>query len=111
MDEKINAVINNLCEKFGTTTQFLVPEIAKYEIATDVVGIIFSTVLIIILVIIAVRSHRVMEYDDGYEVPFFVSIFFALIFVAILWVCVSDAVGWMVSPYGAVVQMITRRLN
>lgn len=111
MDEKINAVINNLCEKFGTTTQFLVPEIAKYEIATDVVGIIFSTVLIIILVIVAVRSHRVMEYDDGYEVPFFVSVFLAFIFVAILWACVSDAVGWMVSPYGAVVQMITRRLR
>ena len=111
MDEKINAVINNLCEKFGTTTQFLVPEIAKYKIATDVVGIIFSTVLIIILVIIAVRSHRLMEYDDDFEVPFFVSVFLALILVAILWVYVSNAVGWMVSPYGAVVQMITRRLN
>ena len=111
MDEKINAVINNLCEKFGTTTQFLVPEIAKYEIATDVVGIIFSTVLIIILVIIVVRSHRVMEYDDSYEVPFFLSVFLVFIFAVILWVYVSDAVGWMVSPYGAVVQMITRRLQ
>ena len=111
MDEKINAVINNLCEKFGTTAEFLVPEIAKYEIATDVVWIIFSTVLIIILVIIAVRSHRVMEYDDGYEVLFFVSVFLVFIFAAILCGCVSDAVGWMVSPYGAVVQMITRRLN
>ena len=34
MNEQINSIIDNLCEKFGTTAEFLLPEITRYELVT-----------------------------------------------------------------------------
>lgn len=68
----INEIIDNLCNKLGTTAELLIPEYAKMKIASSVVEIIISAVIIAALVFIAkkvykwMRDNEIDKYDDAF---------------------------------------------
>lgn len=119
MNDQINAIINNLCEKFGTTTQFLIPEIAKYEIAVNVATIVTVLVLDAICVVLAKKCY--VAYGDSEKDPYNINGWQAGMLSCIVIVVIAtivfvpdafiSAIGWIASPYGAFVNILTRMLK
>ena len=104
MSEEINAVIDNLCEKLGTTAQCLIPEMAKMGIAEAIVGIIFSVIILAVLIRLFPKT---LKRDDKECSSW--SIVLAVVMVAdviILWCSVFDLVGWITSPTAKAVKEI-----
>ena len=116
MDEKINAVINNLCEKFGTTAEFLLPEITRYELVTyGFKTLVALTVFIIFLVFtkkswkMAVDAH---DSDSVWWGIMCVCIFVAgMILIFPLYSNGTELIGWLASPYGALAHMVLKMLK
>ena len=104
MSEEINAVIDNLCEKLGTTAQCLIPEMAKMGIAEAIVGIIFSVIILAVLIRLFPKT---LKRDDKECSSW--SIVLAVVMVAdviILWCSVYDLAGWITSPTAKAVKEI-----
>ncbi len=79
--ENVNEIIDSICNKLGTTVEFIVPEYARMAIVGDVV---------LILVIFAVgysgyiglrKLHKFCEEEHESDVYLAVAIFIAVIFV------------------------------
>ena len=107
MGEEINIIIDNLCNKFGTTIQTLVPEIAKMRIAEDIVSIVICIILLIILYKIIKKVWEYIKKTDDDMIPAILIPFlpFGIIFT-IFCVIVIDLVGWGVSPMAKTIEMI-----
>ena len=104
MSEEINAVIDKLCEKLGTTAQCLIPEMAKLGIAEAIVGIIFSAVILVVGIRLVPKT---LKRDDRECSSW--SIVLAVIMVAdvvMLWCSVLDLAGWITSPTAKAVKEI-----
>ena len=115
MGEQINSIIDNLCERFGVTAQFLIPEIARYQIAVCGFGAFCGLVGIIVFIILARKSLRLArdaeDPESGWYAGFTISIALTLLFVLIFTLNLADVVGWATSPYGAMVNMLMRVLK
>lgn len=97
MGADINAVIDNICEKLGTTTEFLIPELARREICTNVATLLMSLIFIIIALYFLPKAWK---YDcDNMDsvitvIPFLVLAGSCVFFV----ISVVDLAGWIASP-------------
>ena len=58
MAEEVNVIINNLCTKFGTTIQNLVPEMARLNIAEGI-----TTIIICVIVFICLYKPEDIPFD------------------------------------------------
>ena len=97
MGNEINEVINVLCEKLGTTGQYLVPELAKINIAECIILGIISLIIIIVSIYFL---PKVWKYDNNKEYRFWIIIPITLIvaFSVAFMVALIDAIGWIISP-------------
>ena len=123
---EINNVINNLCERFGTTTTYLIPEMTKYNITRDLVMIILSIIPLVLAIIIWLIGHKRYEktieeekfnngraYTDagdfiGY---WMVSGLAFLVFFVMFTVNMYDLIGWISSPTAAFTELLFHSLN
>lgn len=62
----INDVINNLCNKLGTTVSTLIPEFSKYMIAKESIWIIFAAICLIVCLGIEIHVLKMRRYDGAY---------------------------------------------
>lgn len=63
---EMNDVINNLCDKLGVTVNVLVPEFARYKIASGSIWLIFSAIIIITAIFSTVYIIRKYKYEGEY---------------------------------------------
>lgn len=107
---EVNAVIDNLADKLGLAAgnaAQLVPEFAKYSIATDAVQVLVYGLIVAAcaaLIIWAERLDPDLGYNTGgvYIVCGIIGVISAAVF---LWE-LSDLVGWLASPQAATVKYI-----
>lgn len=111
--EQVNEVIDNLCQKIGSTQQMLVPEMARLIIARSCVNAAFCALMCVVCILCIVKWIRVMKDDDriGDEQDMWtvIAIFsgFALLICFIfLWFSVSEAVQWQAAPTAKAVEYI-----
>ncbi len=107
MGEEVNIIIDNLCNKFGTTIQTLVPEIAKMRIAEDIVSIAICTILLIIIckIIKKVREY-IKEQDCGLEPVILIPCLPLGIIIGLLSAYIVSLVGWIASPMAKTIETI-----
>lgn len=112
MGEEVNIIIDNLCNKFGTTIQALVPEMAKMYIAKDIVSI---AICVIFLVIIYKIMTKVWEYikeqDCGLEPIILIPCLPLGIVVSLFCVHITDFVGWIASPMAKTIETIVMMIK
>ena len=107
-------VIDELAKRFGATGEYLVKEIARYNITMDIVGIIISAFAIIGSVIgfkiMQVKIKNGEWYEDDWKVLIFsiVGVIAIVIDGVIFVLCSVDCIGWIVSPMAAAIGYITR---
>ena len=62
----VNSIIDNLCNKLGTTTGMLLPEMAGYNITRWSVGVIIALILITMGLIFVSRIVKMHKQDEVY---------------------------------------------
>ena len=64
--EHVNDIINNLCEKLGTTAEYIAPEYAKMQIASSTSQLIVVIVLVAIYLAVLIPFLRYyVTYDTS----------------------------------------------
>ena len=109
MTEEVNIIINNLCTKFGTTIQNLVPEMARMNIAEEITTIIICVIIFICLYKISVKIWNCYkETDDSEYTFFFVPIFITGVVSFVFFISsVISSVGWIASPMAKTIQILS----
>lgn len=99
--DKIAEVIDGLCEKLGTTAQYLIPELAKAYIASGIYNVIMwgiTTLVCGILAVVFYKKHTDDEYDVAYMILSITFLCIAVVGFIILAICGEDLVAWIASP-------------
>jgi hypothetical protein len=115
MSDEINAVIEKLCEKLGTSAQFLIPELAKLKIVNSTVMVViglFMTVVGVYFLPEAWRyDHREDKdrFDDSMWVLAPGSV--TLVGFVVLATGIYALAGWIVSPTASAVLEIVNMLK
>lgn len=114
MNNEINAIIDSLSSKFGTTSKYLIQEMGKYYVARETVAVIILglvSVFIIKAIIFLLKKYKEAVENDSYdEDAYFV---LAVVFAGFLigsfigfMINLVSLVGWIVSPTAATIEMI-----
>ena len=113
MAEEVNVIINNLCTKFGTTIQNLVPEMARMNIAEGITVIIICVIIFICLYKISVKIwNYCKETADSDCVFFFIPIFITGVISFVFFISyIISSVGWIASPMAKTIKEIISMIN
>lgn len=99
--EEINAVINNLCDKLGTTASQLLPEIAKMKTAECMMSILSSFTIVLISTFLMYKSFKKSKEND-WEGVWCLILIVSAIGVLFFGVSLIDGsvhlAGWIASP-------------
>lgn len=115
---EINSVIDNLCNKLGTTVDYLLPEIARYHqgkaIALLVIGIL-TFLMGFIIVLISKKQLAKEDNDDIIDeimgVVITVGSFMTFGSIIITIVGISQLIIWFYAPEGAAIQSLLDSLR
>ena len=107
---EVNAVIDNLADKLGLAAgnaAQLVPEFAKYSIATDAVQVLVYGLIVAVCAALIIWAAR-RDPDLGYNASgvYIVCGIIGVIFTVAFLLELSDLVGWIASPQAATVKYI-----
>lgn len=115
MSKEVNEIINNLCEKLGTSAKFLIPEMARMNIAQSVFMVIFTAIMLALCAVMTVKAWK-YDHRDGQD--FFDDSYFTLlpvgigmIMFVIFSVSLYNLIGWLSSPTAMAINEIVRTLK
>lgn len=114
MNNEINAVIDNLCSKLGTTAEMLIPEVAKMSLITDVF-LLIGAILAVVPIWLGWKKAR--NYDKANREEWhktYASVIVGVIaaFDLVLIVgSIHDIVCWIVSPTGKAIMAMLNMIN
>ena len=118
MSEEVNAIINNLCERLGTSAKLLIPELARLRIVESAVMLAtFLVILIVSLYFIPKAWKYDHREEDGYQYSCDDSVWFLLpcviTFVGFIgmMVHVFELAGWIASPTAKAILEIVRMVK
>lgn len=104
--EQVNEVIDNLCQKIGSTQQMLVPEMARLCIARSWVDAVFCGVLFLFCFIGLVVSIKSYKKDYDWLIGIILFSIVAILFFCLLWASISNAIQWQAAPTAKAVEYI-----
>ena len=113
MSEEVTKIINALCEKLDVGATYLIPELAKKNIAQDVVSIVICVVALFMIAMFVRWAIKTNTDENGCmdgESVFFLCIFpvvLGLLTFGVFWSTLSDIAGWLASPTAMAIEKIT----
>ena len=114
MGEEVNAIIDNLCERLGTSAKFLIPELARLRITESVVCLFIALIILAVGLITLPKAweydhkDRDFMYDSAWTIIPAILIFVGFVMFVIN--AVSFA-GWIASPTAKAVLEIVSMLK
>lgn len=124
--DKAMEIINKIAEKLGVTAEYIIPELARMEIAQCIVGIVASaSALVVALVVItkAVKYLRQLDENDSLgwsdkldrnascTALILITIVIGTGIVAALFYGICDLSGWLASPTAKSIEYVMRALK
>ena len=96
----VNAVIEKLCEKLGTSAQFLIPELAKLGIVNSAVMIVIGLFMAVVGIYFLPKAWRYDHREDGFGDSLWAILPGTITLVGFLALTtgIYDLSGWIVSP-------------
>ena len=112
MSEEINKVIDKLCEKLGTSAQFLIPELAKLRIVNSAVTVLIGLFITIVGVYFLPKAWQ-YDHREDWSDTFWVVVPGSITFVGfvLLTTGIYDLAGWIASPTASAVLEIVSMLK
>lgn len=116
MSKEVNEIINNLCDKLGTSAKFLIPEMARMHIAQGAFMSILSLAVFVACIYFAraawAYDHRggdsMWENDSCW-------ILLPMLIGLASFICLADTVctllGWLASPTAMAIKEIVRMVK
>lgn len=104
--EQVNEVVDNLCQKIGSTQQMLVPEMARLCIARAWVDAVFCGVSVLLCTVGLVVSIKKYKENDNWCIGIVLFSIAAIVFFCLLWASVSNAIQWQAAPTAKAVEYI-----
>ena len=107
-------VIDELAKKFGATGEYLVKELARYNIAIDIVSIIIAILIAVACGIAAkilykkVKKDKWGDYVEAQSIGVFLGIIGCICATVIFIYNIVDCIGWIVSPTAGAINYIMR---
>ena len=129
MNNEVNEVINNICEKLGTTIEKIVPEFSKYMFVSSLKDFILGVVLLAIVAIVfrslfkwlkkRIDDYKAETDQDDWMTEDFAFTFYLgtaplLIMVIpgfVLTISGLQFLDWLISPQGAFVAYVLRSVK
>lgn len=111
MTEEVTKIINILCEKLGVASSYLIPELAKKNIAQDTVGTILCALALVVEIafirwIIKKSTDEDGDVDfDGAYFCIISGIACVITFVAFCSIAINLS-GWLASPTAMAIEKI-----
>ena len=110
MSAEINNIIDNLCQKLGTTATFLIPEMAKMHIAQLVIQTLFWLAVTACAVWFIPKAWRYdhREKDSWTDESFWIIVPGTVSFIgAVGLICyATELAGWVASPTAKSISII-----
>lgn len=113
MMDKITEIIGSLCEQLGTTAQYLIPEMAKMNIANSKFWTIAWIGVLIVAVIILPFSYKAKKANDGSDAFAILLVLNVIVIPAVLFCglcCASDLVKWTASPTAMAISTLLNKV-
>ena len=108
--ENINEIIDNICNKLGTTAEFIAPEYARMHVASSITAIVISIVGIIAYFMILRKLFSLKDehryFNEIYEMFLYVGgviAFAAFLLILLKAITLTEALA---SPYGYFFQKV-----
>lgn len=111
MSEEVNKIIDNLCEKLGTSAKLLIPELAKMHIAEAVVTIVISMAVLAICAYVVWRTWQKCEDLECAMILVILPFIVAMIAIGTFAITAVDLAGWIASPTAKATQEIIGMLR
>lgn len=115
MSEEINAVIEKLCEKLGTSAQFLIPELAKLRIVNSAVMVVIGLCITVVGIYFLPKAWRYdhREDKDRFDDSFWVALPGSITFAGFVFLTtgIYNLAGWIASPTASAVLEIANMLK
>ena len=106
----MDKVINQLCEKLGVTTEYLISELARQTITLDWIGIIFWLVLSILVTILCIvfkdKVKDLLRFDNLWTLIIVIPIIIYIITLVTVPYCILDLISWYISPVASAIRYI-----
>lgn len=120
MANEVNGIIDNLCEKLGTTISDLTPEMARMCIAENITIIVLIILLVLVTTILGfkvIKRKSSSLYDDNDWASIMASIvtgtlivFSVLGIMLCLLVFIPDTIEWIVAPRARMAEYILNKM-
>ena len=118
MSEEVTKIIDALCEKLGVAGKYLIPELARKNIAQDVAAIILTAVIVVVMAmvirsVLVIRRVREKKGEDTSDTTYAIVVPVIVIGIAFIAfaVFVCDLVGWLASPTAMAIEQITEMIK
>lgn len=111
--DKVTEIIGSLCEKLGTTAQYLIPEMAKMNTANSLFWMIAWILIFIVALIILPFSYKAQKenhYSGALGFLFVVDIILILIALICGLCCASDLIKWTASPTAMAISTLMNKV-
>ena len=129
MDDIVNNVINNIAEKLGISIDYVVPALARYNIAECLMYFIASIIIFILCYLIAKATKMILDiieksYKDEKMLEYYYNnnksliiiigaVLFGITLIAGL-ICLFsslDIIKWIMAPEGATIAYILDKIK
>lgn len=141
MNEQITEIINTLSAKLGVASQYIVTEMAKYKIASNIVPLLVGIVSIIACRLIYVNANKFLveankieaarakerdrtpdvygwfKFDDYSDtaIPMIFAwvamLIFSIMAIVFISVSLSEIITWVLSPTGSMINYILNAIK
>lgn len=111
--DKVTEIIGSLCEKLGTTAQYLIPEMAKMHVADSTFWMIAWIVIFIVALIILPFAYKAKQenYDsDTFAILFVLNVLVILVVLVCGLCCASDLIKWTASPTAMAISTLMNKV-
>lgn len=102
MDTETNKVIDDLCERFGTTAERLVPEMARYHILMETIAVVLLSALVLLcvaaLLIFWKKSKEDCDWEDVFCASFVCTAIVVPICIAFVIINATNMIAWKMYP-------------
>ena len=107
--EDINKIIDNIAQKLGITSEYLITEYGKYQVGLGVTRLIVGIIFIIITCIAIIVTKK--SYDEDLCMFAFIIGFIAAIIGIIFIISGFTFIPWIISPTAAIVHEILSKIR
>ena len=141
MNEQITEIINTLSAKLGVASQYIVTEMAKYKIASNIVPLLVGIIALVMIRFIYIKTNKFLakvneieaarakkhdetpdvygwfKFDEynGTAIPMLFAwaamTIFSFMAIIFLACSLSDIVTWLIAPTGSMINYILNAIK